>query len=154
VAGAGAVATLPDWPLLARDSVPLPVVLPGNTPLPDSDWTLDAKAVRRTDLPPDWNAKVDPWRAFLDATATGGEMWLRTRRPGDRFQPMGMGGKTVKLAGFLTNQKVPRTIRDRLPLVVNEAGLAWVCGLRVDERARVSEGTEEVLVLRFRPEPR
>jgi tRNA(Ile)-lysidine synthase len=147
----GAVATLPDWPLLPSDSIPLPVELPGDTPLPDCDWTLRVSAVHRTDLPPDWSANDDPWRAFLDVTATGRKTWLRTRRLGDRFQPLGMGGGTVKLADFLTNEKVPRAIRDHLPLLVNEAGLVWVCGLRVDERARVSERTEEVLVVRFRP---
>jgi tRNA(Ile)-lysidine synthase len=151
VADADSVAALPDWPLLARDSAPVPVEHPGDTPLPDSDWTLNVEAVHRADLPPDWGANVDPWRAFLDATATGGEMWLRTRRPGDRFQPLGMGGSTVKLADFFTNEKVPRAIRDRLPLLINEAGLVWACGLRVDERAKVSERTEEVLAVRFRP---
>ena len=57
----------------------------------------------------------------------------------------------MKLADFLTNEKVPRPIRDRLPLLTGEMGLVWVCGLRVDERARVSDRTEEVLVLHFRP---
>jgi tRNA(Ile)-lysidine synthase len=151
VADAGIAAPLPDWPLLARDSDPLPAEHPGDTELPDSDWTLSVMPVPRADLPPKWRANADPFRAFLDANAVGRRMWLRTRRPGDRFQPLGMGGSTVKLADFLTNEKVPRTIRDRLPLLVSEAGLVWVCGLRVDERAKVSERTEDVLVVRFHP---
>jgi tRNA(Ile)-lysidine synthase len=74
---------------------------------------------------------------------------LRTRRPGDRFQPLGMDGQTAKLADFLTNQKVPRAIRDRLPLLVGEVGILWVCGWRVAERARVQNVTAQVAVLRF-----
>jgi tRNA(Ile)-lysidine synthase len=79
----------------------------------------------------------------------GGVPRLRTRRPGDRFQPLGMGGHTVKLSDFLTNQKVPRDVRDRLPLLEGEGGIAWVCGQRVDERACVRDGTQRVLLLRF-----
>jgi hypothetical protein len=72
-----------------------------------------------------------------------------------------MGGHTAKLADFLTNQKVPRAARDRLPLLVAAGSAAkasgaagaerilWVPGWRIDERARVREGTERVLVLRF-----
>jgi tRNA(Ile)-lysidine synthase len=149
IADADTVAALPDWPLLTRDSEPVPVAHTGDTPLPDSDWTLSVKAVQREDLPPHWQANVDPWRAFLDANATGGRLLLRTRRLGDRFRPLGMRGNTVNLAGFLTNEKVPRTIRDRLPLLVSDLGLLWVCGLRIDERAKVRERTEDVLVLRF-----
>ena len=78
-----------------------------------------------------------------------GALGLRVRQAGDRFQPLGMGGRSVKLADFLTNQKVPRVARDRLPLLVGEGGIAWVCGQRVDERARVVRGTEAVLALRF-----
>jgi tRNA(Ile)-lysidine synthase len=81
----------------------------------------------------------------------GGDLALRTRRPGDRFQPLGLDGHTAKLADFLTNQKVPRAARDRLPLLVGEWGIAWVCGQRVDERAQVESGTKRVLVLRFVP---
>jgi len=110
---------------------------------------LEAAILGLGDLPGDWEANVDPWRAFLDAQAVGADLALRTRRPGDRFQPLGMDGHTAKLADFLTNQKVPRAARDRLPLLVGGWGIAWVCGLRLDESARVQDATERVLSLRF-----
>jgi tRNA(Ile)-lysidine synthase len=56
----------------------------------------------------------------------------------------------VKLGDFLTNQKVPRHLRDRLPLLVREREIVWVCGLRLDERFRVRDQTTQVLVLAFR----
>jgi tRNA(Ile)-lysidine synthetase-like protein len=70
---------------------------------------------------------------------------LRTRS-GDRSTA---GHNTVKLADFFTNPKVPRGARDRLPLLVGAAGIAWVCGWRVDERARVGAGTERVVAAQF-----
>jgi tRNA(Ile)-lysidine synthase len=151
IAGALAGERLPDLPLLLADSAPLAVYVPGTTALPGSHWRLAAEFVDKDELPADWAANPDPWRAFLDARLTGQQLRLRTRRPGDRFQPLGMGGHGVKLADFLTNRKVPRGVRNRLPLLVAGGQILWVCGHRVDERARVRRETEQVLVLRFEP---
>jgi tRNA(Ile)-lysidine synthase len=127
------------------------VSVPGLTLLPKSEWMLQVEVLDKGDLPADWAANADPWRAFLDSHTVGAELWLRTRRAGDRFQPQGMRGHTVKLADFLTNQKVPLAVRDLLPLLEGEGGIVWVCGQRVDERARVQDATERVLVICFRP---
>lgn len=149
VAGEARPEPLPDWPLLPPESEPVAVAVPGVTPLPGSAWAVEATLLPRTSLPAGWQDNPDPWRAHLDAGAVGSPLWLRTRRPGDRFQPLGMGGQAPKLADFLTNQKVPHAARDRLPLLVAAWGIAWVPGLRLDERARVSDSTAEILVLRF-----
>lgn len=45
---------------------------------------------------------------------------LRTRRAGDRFQPAGMGGHSQKLKEWLIDHKIPRHVRDQLPLLVQE----------------------------------
>ncbi|MFN2220426.1 MAG: tRNA lysidine(34) synthetase TilS [Anaerolineae bacterium] len=148
VGSAGAAPKLPDWPLLVAGSDPVPVLSPGSTPLPGSAWQLEVRLVAREDLASAWASNHDPWRAFVDAGIVG-RLWLRARQAGDRFQPLGMGGSTVKLSDFLTNQKVPHIVRDQLPLLVGDVGIVWVCGQRVDERARVRDGTETVLVLRF-----
>ena len=139
----------PDCPLLPLEGDPLLVAVPGDTLLPGSEWVLRARILDREALPAGWEANPDPWRAVLDADAAGSEVWLRTRCPGDRFQPLGMEGRTAKLADFLTNQKVPRALRDRWPLLVGEGGIAWVCGQRLDESARVQDATKRVLSLRF-----
>jgi len=125
------------------------VLSPGRIPLPGSSWQLEVSVVARGELSNDWALNRDRWRAFVDAGLVGLRLWLRTRQTGDRFQPLGMNGHTVKLSDFLINQKVPHVVRDQLPLVVGERGIVWVCGQRIDERARVRDGTETVLVLRF-----
>jgi tRNA(Ile)-lysidine synthase len=154
IADTGTEEPLPDWPLLPAGGE-IPVAAPGDTSLPASQWVLKVEVIGRTELPAGWEANADPWLAYLDARAARGGLTLRGRRPGDRFQPLGMCGHTVKVADFYTNHKVVRGARDRLPLLVvddpaSEAGrIVWVCGWRVDERARVVEGTERVLVVRF-----
>ena len=73
--------------------------------------------------------------ARLRPDALGEEVTLRTRRPGDRFQPSGMTG-TKKLQDFFTDTKIPRDRRDGIPLLVCERGIAWVVGHRVAEWAK------------------
>jgi tRNA(Ile)-lysidine synthase len=80
------------------------------------------------------------WSAWLDRESLGGELSLRTRRPGDRFQPLGMS-REKKLQDFFTDAKVPRTWRDRVPLLVSERGIAWIAGHRIADWAALK--TEE-----------
>jgi tRNA(Ile)-lysidine synthase len=149
VASVHAAEVLPDWPLLPAGVEPLPVAIPGVTALPESAWMLRTDCLDRDLLPRGWEANEDPWRAYLDAQAVGPSLWLRTRQPGDSFQPLGLAGHAVKLNDHFTNQKVPRASRDHLPLLVDGQGIAWVCGLRLDERVRVRDSTRRVLVFRF-----
>ena len=149
VAEASTELPLPDWPLLAAGHPPVPIPVPGTKMLDGSAWVLWTAVMERDDLPADWETNADPWRAFLDLEAVGAHLWLRTRRPGDRFRPLGMGGHSVKLADFLTNEKVLRSARDRLPLLAAEWGICWVCGQRIDSRARVRSDTQHVLFVRF-----
>jgi tRNA(Ile)-lysidine synthase len=86
----------------------------------------------------------DLWTAFLDADAVGPVLTLRPRAPGDRFQPQGLGGHNTKLNEFMINAKIPQDARAGWPLLVGQAGIVWVCGLRVDERALVRDETREV----------
>ncbi|MEK7806653.1 MAG: tRNA lysidine(34) synthetase TilS [Chloroflexota bacterium] len=74
--------------------------------------------------------------AFLDRRALGEQVHLRTRRPGDRFQPLGMA-QAKKLQDFFTDSRVPRDWRDQVPLLVSEGGIAWVVGWRIAHWAKV-----------------
>jgi tRNA(Ile)-lysidine synthase len=89
------------------------------------------------------------WEAWLDAEAVGPNPVLRPRQPGDRFLPQGLGGHSVKLNEFMINAKLPRSARASWPLVAGNLGLAWVCGLRVDERALIRADSQYAWHLRF-----
>jgi len=104
-------------------------------------WDRPEDPERPTDL------TVEPDSAFtcsawLDRESLGQELSLRTRRPGDRFQPLGMS-REKKLQDFFTDAKVPRTWRDRVPLLVSERGIAWVAGHRIADWAAVKTGEIE-----------
>jgi tRNA(Ile)-lysidine synthase len=85
---------------------------------------------------------------WLDAEKVGQDVHIRTRRPGDCFQPLG-SVHTKKLKAFLIDAKVPRVVRDRLPLVVSSAGIAWVAGVRPAEWAKVRPTTRLILRLQL-----
>ncbi len=84
--------------------------------------------------------------AWLDAGNLRPPLRVRPRRPGDRYRPAGSGG-SAKIQDLLVDRKVPRRVRDTVPLIVDAEGIVWVVGFRVDERARVSNRTRAALRL-------
>jgi tRNA(Ile)-lysidine synthase len=86
---------------------------------------------------------------WLDAESVGRDVRVRTRRSGDRLQPLG-SVYVKKLKAFLIDAKVPRAVRDRLPLLVTSAGIAWVAGVRPAEWAKVTPATRTILRLELR----
>jgi tRNA(Ile)-lysidine synthase len=75
---------------------------------------------------------------------------VRSRRPGDRFQPLGLPGRK-KLQDFFVDRKVARTRRDQVPLVVDDRDrIVWVAGHTIDHEFRVTDPAQAVLVLRLK----
>ncbi len=72
---------------------------------------------------------------------------VRSRLPGDRFQPLGMSG-TKKLKDFMIDEKIPNSLRDSVPLIVTSRGIAWVVGWRIAEWAKVDDDDHERLEIR------
>jgi len=119
--------------------------VPGQTVLPG--WIATAALEDVGDC-------ADPGRfvACLDAGLVGAPLLVRRRRPGDRFQPLGMGVEK-KLQDFMVDEKVPAEIRDNVPLVCAGERIVWVVGWRVAEWTRVGPDTKQVLRLDFLPKP-
>jgi tRNA(Ile)-lysidine synthase len=149
VGDAGDAGSSPDEPLL-WSAEPLPVQMPGATPLPESEWTLQAetRSVEQWDAA-QIEANPDPWTAYLDADALAEPLVLRPRRRGERFRPQGMEGHRVKVSALMTNLKLPQAWRDHVPLLVAGGEIAWVCGRRVGDKFTVGHKTRRVARLRF-----
>jgi len=62
---------------------------------------------------------------------------VRNRRDGDRFQPLGLSADK-KLKDFLIDRKIAADLRDRIPLLLWNGAIAWVAGVEVSERFRVT----------------
>jgi len=75
---------------------------------------------------------------------------LRNRREGDRFRPFGLRG-TKKLSDFFIDSKIPRRLRDRVPLLVDGDDILWVVGIRRADKARITEDTRRILEVQLLP---
>ena len=74
---------------------------------------------------------------------------VRNRRPGDKFRPAGLRG-SKKLQDLFVDAKLPRAMRDSVPVVVDDRGrIVWVAGFGIDEAFRVTDSSQAVLVLRL-----
>jgi tRNA(Ile)-lysidine synthase len=77
------------------------------------------------------------WSAMTDAKILRAPLSLRSRQPGDRFRPQGAPGRKT-LQDFFVDAKVPRELRDCLPLLLCEDEIVCVIGHRMAEGFRWS----------------
>jgi len=87
---------------------------------------------------------VSPEEAYLDVEKTGSELTVRSRRPGDRLRPLGLGGDK-KLQDILVDAKVPAWERGGVPLLCAGDQIAWVIGHCIDERFALGPHTQQAL---------
>ena len=87
--------------------------------------------------------------AYFDLDKMGDELVVRTRRRGDRFQPLGMG-QPKKLGEFMIDARIPRAWRGRIPIVCSPSQILWVVGWHIDDRVKVTQDTKQVLCLEFK----
>jgi len=119
---------------------------PGSALLPLSLGKVTASVRRRGEFFHPRLAGL-PWKVALDWEKVAPPIVLRRRRPGDRIQPLGLGGRR-KVKDILIDRKVPRPVRDRLPLVCDSRGIIWIPGIVPSHRCRVTRATEKLLFLR------
>ncbi len=136
-----------DFPQLAG---PVPLPLPAGSASFGSAWQVQTET---QDLSPGLRERIeenrDPWKAFFDAKLAGDRLCLRSRRPGDRLQPLGMLEGSLKVSDLMINLKVPSVARERWPLLANDREVMWAAGLRVHHAYRVTESTARVLEVSF-----
>lgn len=89
--------------------------------------------------------------ARLDYNKLAERILVRTRRPGDRFAPLGMGGKEQKLQDFLVQRRVPKGYRDFIPVLLSGDKIAWVVGMRIGEEFKVTPETRLMLEISVQP---
>ena len=76
---------------------------------------------------------------------------VRTRRNGDRFQPLGMRGHK-KLKDFLIDRKIPAEARDRIPLLLWNETIVWVAGVEISEAFKVTGAAGDLYEVSFEEE--
>ena len=86
--------------------------------------------------------------AYLDYGKLKFPLKVRSRKPGDRFQPLN-SSYYKKIKSFFIDQKIDRDTRDKTMLVVdNSDRIAWIAGFQTDNRFKVTNKTKKVLHIR------
>ncbi len=86
--------------------------------------------------------------AYLDYGKLKFPLKVRSRKPGDRFQPLN-SLYYKKIKSFFIDQKIDRDTRDKTMLVVdNSDRIAWIAGFQTDNRFKVTNKTKKVLHIR------
>ncbi|MFA6955575.1 MAG: tRNA lysidine(34) synthetase TilS [Thermoanaerobaculia bacterium] len=118
------------------------VLTPGSiVEVGEAGWRVAAGAV----APPEEARDVHAQEIALPETE-GRAIVVRNRRRGDRFRPLGMSSEK-KLSDFFIDRKIPRDIRDTLPLVLIDGRIAWIAGIEVSDDFRLGRGESERLAL-------
>jgi tRNA(Ile)-lysidine synthase len=120
--------------------------VPGETVLPG--WKAVASIVRERH-----EEDRSDFVAYFDFHKAGPQLFVRRRRRGDRFQPLGMS-LPKKLYEFMVDAKIPRSWRDSIPIVYSPQQIIWVAGWRIDDRVKVTEASQEILRLEFISSPK
>ncbi len=143
--GPGAALPYDQWPQLPGEPAsfrlepPCVVELPAGWRLSGENWRLPALAREQA------VTNQDAFQVWLDAESLPGDLELRARRPGDRFEPLGMEGHSQKLSDFLVNEKVPQRARERWPLLCSGDAVVWVPGYRPAHPFRLTPVSRKIV---------
>ena len=136
----------------SRCSPPQPVSIPGQTIY--GDVVIEADIVH-TETPEQFACQERPASdvmiQYLDCDSISAPVFIRFRRAGDSFRPLGMDGrKSVKK--FFIDRKVLRNKRDNIPLLVDNNGILWIIGYAIADRVKVTGDTRRIVTLRVYPQ--
>lgn len=120
------------------------IIIPSMLRLNDS-WQL--RVVKAPDLEQAIRESIqnqDLYQAWVDADEIVMPLTVRSRRPGDRIQPIGMDGHSVKVSDLMINLKLPKRARLTWPLVCSDDQILWVPGCRLSTHAQVRPDSHSV----------
>lgn len=104
-------------------------------------WTLSCRRVSAPE-----NPQQAGNRAYLSLARLGTQLSLRARQTGDELALPGRRRKTLKK--LMIEEKIPRRVRERIPVLADESGLLAVASLGAD-RSRLAAPGEDSIEITF-----
>ena len=99
------------------------------------------------DLPVPTNLHTPPTQVYINSQKIMFPLTIRKWKAGDRFQPLGMQGKTKKLQDYFSDLKLNRFEKEEVLILESKGKIVWVIGHRMDERFKVQADTEKVMLI-------
>ena len=116
------------------------------TSLPGMGGVIEARVADRSLAAGELSGR---WAVF-DADRLEHPLCVRPRRPGDRMRLLGLSG-SKKVKEIMIDAKVPRRLRNRVPMVIHGEEIIWIPGLRRSDWAPVTKETRRFLYLMWMP---
>jgi tRNA(Ile)-lysidine synthase len=116
------------------------LLLPGITQISELGIQIIAEL---TDTPAKNQSKV----AVFDLDDLSLPLFVRIRQRGDCFQPLGFKG-TKKVKDYFIDEKIPRELRNSIPIICDVQGIIWIGGYRQSQRGNITDKTKRFLVLK------
>ncbi len=118
-------------------TAPAVLAVPGKTQF--AGQVIEARILQRDEVNA---AKLmgdrSPFIEYFDLDRVNLPVMVRTRRPGDRFQPLGMAGEK-KVGKFLTTAKVSCDLRERILILADRERILWVYPVRISEQVKITD---------------
>ncbi|MDA8163020.1 MAG: tRNA lysidine(34) synthetase TilS [Desulfobacteraceae bacterium] len=130
--------------------MPRPVYItgPGLWPCPSGNGQLEITLSSAKEAISRIGPRKTPRTLWLDVRSLSFPLRMEQRRPGQMFQPFG-AQQPVKLKDFLIARKVPRKIRDELPIILAGADVVAIAGIEIAHPYRIDGSSSKALSLRW-----
>ncbi len=123
--------------------------IPGNTEIGDGRHLIEAAIISDFNISEHKPVKGSSKVQFFDYDKLPEGINIRKRKEGDYFKPINSKG-SKKLKEFFIDSKIPREIRDSIPLVAKESEIIWIVGYKISDKFKVTENTKRVLKLSYK----
>ncbi len=146
-------------PVLSEQGAEVELPIPGCAFVPGTAWMARAEivsgellqevraALKCEDWATVWH-RLAPTRyvVYIDSDTLDASLCVRTRRAGDRLQPLGMQHEK-KVQDILVDKHIARAERERIPLFFSAEHCIWLGGVTIDERVRLTCRTRKIVRL-------
>ena len=123
------------------------LIIPGLTRISVSDSYVEASILEKKD---DWTALLKndqkSFIQFFDYEKLKTGIYIRYRNDGDIFKPFKAKG-TKKLKEYFIDNKIPRDLRNKIPLISRGSEIVWIIGYKISDKFKVTENTKYILKL-------
>ena len=109
--------------------------------IPEINQTISLEEISKKDFS---MSSPSPCEAFLDLDRLQWPLRLRNFRAGDRLIPLGLNG-FKKVKDIFIDNKIPSEQRKKIAILEDCNDIVWVCGIRIDNRYRVTQKTKRIL---------
>lgn len=130
-----------------KEFEPIRLMVPGKTEVPELGIVVETEIFHR------YIRVLNRNQIICDMDKLNQPLYVRRRKPGDRFQPSGMNG-SKKLKDFFIDCKIEQEKRNYVALFCSQEEIFWVGGLRQSQNSMVTSETVNFLILTIRQDER